>query len=105
MLLQKIDGGEHFLHFVADDVPPNLERLPIDEFAMRLVGIRDVRAPREFVAAADKHRDRHQAIGLRQLLHKLNRFGESCAQPAEHLRRPIRIGQRHHAGTHCLGNQ
>ena len=38
-----IDGREDLLHLVADHMPAHLERLPVDEFTMRLVGEPHVR--------------------------------------------------------------
>ncbi len=81
MLVQEVDGGENLLDFVTDDVPPHFKRLPVDEFTMRLIGVRDMRAAREFVAPADECGNRHQAPRLRQTPGELDRFGHSPLSP------------------------
>ena len=64
---EPIDGRENFLHFVTDDVPPQLERLTVNPFAMR-----QVREPSERLIAGprvlpiDQDGDQHLAAVFRQ---------------------------------------
>ena len=55
-LLELIDGGLHLFDFIADDVPAHFERLPIDEFAVRLIRVRNQRAAGISVVPADERR-------------------------------------------------
>ena len=64
---EPIHGGENFLHFIADDVPAQLERLPVNPFAVRQVreaSNRLVARPR--VLAINQDGDQHLAALFRE---------------------------------------
>src|SRR5207248_387434 len=65
--LERIDCGEHFLHFITDDVPAHLKGLTINPLAMGLVGETfELGIARPGVLPIDQHRNYYLAAVLRQ---------------------------------------
>ena len=92
-----IDGRQHLLHLVADDVPAHLERRPIQELAMRLV--RGPRADRrKRVGPIDQRRHDHAAAALGQPAGELRLGRDSRRKPGQLLGRLIGIGNGHDVG-------
>ena len=99
-LLEPIDGGEDFLHLVADDVPAQFEGCPIDKFAVWLVGHGQPSCARIGGAAVDQQRHQHAAAIFGQAPGKLGGRGHPRFQTHKHFRSPVAVGQGHHI---CLG--
>ena len=96
-LFELIDGSFYFLNFIANDVPAHLKRLAIDEFAVRLVGVRNQRVAGIRVVSADERRHDHlnavccQPAGDRMVISYSGRHSR------EHFRRPIGIWKCDHS--------
>jgi hypothetical protein len=96
---EPVHRRQHLLHFAPEECPAHLEGHAVDELAVRLVGqTAELRVARPGVAAVDQRGDEDAGAVLGQAAGVLGVVRDSGGHPDEHLRRFVRIGQRHEAG-------
>ena len=97
--LEPVHERERLLHLEADHGPAQHERLPVNPFAMRLVGEPDARVAGPLVAAVNQHRDDHPATSGGKGARPLAGWRNAWREPRKLLRRLVRIRQRNHLGA------
>ena len=95
LLREPVDQGQHLLHLVADDVPAQLERRPVDELAVGQPGA----AVAGGNGAVDQGRDDHPAAALGQPSRHLRLSRHPGNQADELLGRLVGVGNDHHVGN------
>ena len=96
--LEPINRRQDLLHLVADDMAAHFIGLPINPFAVRLVGeTLELRVARPVVLSIDDDRHNHLASVFGQPSRELRLRRQSWRQADQHLRSLIGIGQSHHA--------
>jgi hypothetical protein len=96
VLCKPINHRENPLNFVADDVPAHLIGHAVDELTMRLVGEAfQLFTARPRVLAVDQRRNDNAIARFGKYPCELTPRGQALRQPYQHLRRLIRIWNRH----------
>ncbi len=98
--LEEIYGGQDLLDFVADDVAAHFEGLPVNPFAMRLVGEAPdpgVAGPR--IIPVDQNRYQDLAAVLSQSAGKLSLGQQTRRETGHHFRRFVGIREDDDAGA------
>ena len=96
---EPVHGGQHLLHFVADDMASDLEGLAVDPFTMRLVGeALELRIAGPGVGAIDERGHEHEAAGIGEASGELRRGGEVRGEAGDLFRRLVGVGQRDDGG-------
>ena len=90
---EPVDGRQDLLHLVTDDVLPHFIGLPVNPFAVRLVGeTLELRVARPGVLAIDEDRHNHLASVFGQASCELRLARQAWCEADQHLRRLIGIG-------------
>ncbi len=94
---EAVHGRQDFLHLVADHVPPHVERLPVNPFAIGLVALAELPVVRGQLLAADERRQHDFKPAFSQPPRPLPTGRQPLGQAQEHFGRLIGVGNRNHA--------